>query len=83
MFESFMKLDRRFLQSHGCLKTIRIPGSLADETVNFLFNIDQRLFHDIRRVGRSLSQCKRWGLAGLGGGASLRALRSDGMSETD
>lgn len=58
MLESLVKLRRGLLQSHSCLKAVRRLRPFADESVNLLLNVDERLFHSAARVMRVIDQGK-------------------------
>jgi len=58
MFESLVKLCRRFLQLHSRPQTVRRLGAPTDEAVNLFLDVDGRLFHGVFRISCDAGQSK-------------------------
>ncbi|HAO79975.1 MAG TPA: hypothetical protein DCQ92_13595 [Verrucomicrobia subdivision 3 bacterium] len=58
MFESLVKLCRRFLQLHSRPQTVRRLGATPDEAVNLFLDVDGRLFHGVFRISCDAGQSK-------------------------
>ena len=58
MFESLVKLRRRFLQLHSRPQAVRRLGATPDEAVNLFLDVDERLFHNVFSINRDAGQSK-------------------------
>ena len=52
MLESLVKLRAQRLQFQTRFQTVRRLGPLADDAINFFFDVDEGLFHGVASIGR-------------------------------